>query len=182
MNIVNNIIRAVCWPRTLPLAVGQSLAQSTSHIKPIVNVTSLLLNRFAALSVQERGMASLAQMHRSGPHVKPRNPKRVLDGRPFMKGVVLKTLIKKPKKPNSANRKCVLVRLSNGKEMVAYIPGTVSIKPEPMDKNKEYEEKRSKNNEAAKKSRENRKNREDEKAHSVARNLKILNHPLTPIT
>lgn len=40
-----------------------------------------------------------------------------------MKGVVLKTLIKKPKKPNSANRKCVLVRLTNGKEMVAYVPG-----------------------------------------------------------
>lgn len=46
-----------------------------------------------------------------------------LDGKPFAKGVVLKTLIKKPKKPNSANRKCVLVRLSTGKEMVAYIPG-----------------------------------------------------------
>lgn len=42
---------------------------------------------------------------------------------PFAKGVVLKTLIKKPKKPNSANRKCVLVRLSNGKEMAAHIPG-----------------------------------------------------------
>lgn len=42
----------------------------------------------------------------------------------------------------------------------------------PMDK--EYEEKRSKNNEAAKKSRENRKNREDKKAHSVARNFSIL--------
>ncbi|KAF9416496.1 hypothetical protein HW555_006163 [Spodoptera exigua] len=32
-----------------------------------------------------------------------------------MYGVVLKILIQKPKKPNSANRKCVLVRLSNGK-------------------------------------------------------------------
>lgn len=68
-------------------------------------------------------MASLAQMHRSGPHMKVRKSKNPLDGNPFMKGVVLKTLIKKPKKPNSANRKCVLVRLSNGKEMVAYIPG-----------------------------------------------------------
>lgn len=68
-------------------------------------------------------MASLAQMHRSGPHIKKRKPKKPLDGNPFMKGVVLKTLIKKPKKPNSANRKCVLVKLSNGKEMVAYIPG-----------------------------------------------------------
>ena len=40
-----------------------------------------------------------------------------------MKGVVLKVLIKKPKKPNSANRKCVRVRFSNGHETTAYIPG-----------------------------------------------------------
>lgn len=65
----------------------------------------------------------LHKMHKTGPHHKIRHIKRPLDGNPFMKGVVLKTLIKKPKKPNSANRKCVLVRLSNGKEMVAYIPG-----------------------------------------------------------
>lgn len=68
-------------------------------------------------------MASLQYMHKTGPHIKKRVKKSVLDGKPFMKGVVLKTLIKKPKKPNSANRKCVLVRLSNGKEMVAYVPG-----------------------------------------------------------
>ncbi|XP_004518404.1 40S ribosomal protein S12, mitochondrial [Ceratitis capitata] len=68
-------------------------------------------------------MASLNQMHRTGPHFKKRPPRQPLDGKPFAKGVVLKTLIKKPKKPNSANRKCVLVRLSTGKEMVAYIPG-----------------------------------------------------------
>lgn len=68
-------------------------------------------------------MASLNQMHRSGPHIKNRPSRNPLDGNPFAKGVVLKTLIKKPKKPNSANRKCVLVRLSNGKEMVAYVPG-----------------------------------------------------------
>ena len=36
---------------------------------------------------------------------------------------MIKTVIKKPKKPNSANRKCVLVRLSTGKEATAYIPG-----------------------------------------------------------
>ncbi|XP_059045170.1 small ribosomal subunit protein uS12m [Achroia grisella] len=70
-----------------------------------------------------RTMASLAQMHRTGPHIKQRKSRNPLNGNPFAKGVVLKTLIKKPKKPNSANRKCVLVRLSNGKEMVAYVPG-----------------------------------------------------------
>ncbi|CAG2161842.1 unnamed protein product [Oppiella nova] len=52
---------------------------------------------------------------------KPR--KHPLDNKPQMKGIVLKTLIKKPKKPNSANRKCVLVRLTSGKEKVAFVPG-----------------------------------------------------------
>lgn len=45
-----------------------------------------------------------------------------MDSRPQMKGIVLKVLVKKPKKPNSANRKCVRVRLSNGSEVTAYIP------------------------------------------------------------
>ncbi|XP_049795334.1 40S ribosomal protein S12, mitochondrial [Schistocerca nitens] len=76
-----------------------------------------------AVKTCSRSMASLQQMHRTGPHFKTRPPRQPLDGKPFAKGVVLKTLIKKPKKPNSANRKCVLVRLSTGKEMVAYVPG-----------------------------------------------------------
>ncbi|XP_063882044.1 small ribosomal subunit protein uS12m-like isoform X2 [Scylla paramamosain] len=67
--------------------------------------------------------ASLRQMHRTGPIKKKRKNKNPLGDRPFARGVVLKTLIKKPKKPNSANRKCVLVRLTTGKEMVAFIPG-----------------------------------------------------------
>lgn len=78
---------------------------------------------FQPLGILSRAMASLNQMHRTGPHIKLRKSRNPLNGNPFAKGVVLKTLIKKPKKPNSANRKCVLVRLSNGKEMVAYVPG-----------------------------------------------------------
>lgn len=71
-----------------------------------------------------RNMASLLGMHKSGPHFKKRPNRNPLGfNKPFAKGVVLKTLVKKPKKPNSANRKCVLVRLSTGKEMVAYVPG-----------------------------------------------------------
>ncbi len=62
--------------------------------------------------------------HMKGMHIKNRKNKNPLGrGVPFAKGVVLKTVIKKPKKPNSANRKCVLVKLSNGKEMTAYVPG-----------------------------------------------------------
>jgi len=66
---------------------------------------------------------TLETLHKRLQNPKPLMKKRPLDGNPFMKGVVLKTLIKKPKKPNSANRRCVLVRLSNGREMVSYVPG-----------------------------------------------------------
>lgn len=68
-------------------------------------------------------MATLNQMHRSGPPKRKPRKKGPMDGRPQLRGVVLKTIIKKPKKPNSANRKCVRVRLSTGKEVTAYIPG-----------------------------------------------------------
>ncbi|ODM99805.1 40S ribosomal protein S12, mitochondrial [Orchesella cincta] len=70
-----------------------------------------------------RDYSTLKQQHKNGPHKKFRPPRKPLDGAPMLKGVVLKTLIKKPKKPNSANRKCVLVRLSNGKEKIAHVPG-----------------------------------------------------------
>ena len=44
--------------------------------------------------------------HRRGPHKKTRPIRNPLGFNiPFAKGVVIKTLIKKPKKPNSANRK-----------------------------------------------------------------------------
>ncbi|KAL6422321.1 hypothetical protein ACFW04_010584 [Cataglyphis niger] len=62
-------------------------------------------------------------LRRNGPYKKRKPSKNPFNGQPFMKGVVLKTIIKKPKKPNSANRKCVIVRLSNGREMTAYVPG-----------------------------------------------------------
>lgn len=62
-------------------------------------------------------------MYRDGPPKKHFVKNMAMDGRPFMKGVVLKTLIKKPKKPNSANRKCVRVRVSSGREVTAYVPG-----------------------------------------------------------
>lgn len=46
-----------------------------------------------------------------------------LEGCPQKQGVVLRLYVVKPKKPNSAERKVVRVRLSNGKEVTAYIPG-----------------------------------------------------------
>jgi small subunit ribosomal protein S12 len=52
---------------------------------------------------------------------KPRHP--AMTGCPQKRGVCLQVKIMTPKKPNSALRKVARVRLSNGIEVTAYIPG-----------------------------------------------------------
>jgi small subunit ribosomal protein S12 len=58
-----------------------------------------------------------------------RTPKRkkskapALARNPQKKGVCIRVYATTPKKPNSALRKVAKVRLSNGKEVIAYIPG-----------------------------------------------------------
>ena len=60
---------------------------------------------------------------------KPRRPVKyktkapVLESSPFKRGVCLQVKTMTPKKPNSALRKVARVRLSNGKEITAYIGG-----------------------------------------------------------
>jgi small subunit ribosomal protein S12 len=60
---------------------------------------------------------------------KPRRPVKyktkspVLEASPFKRGVCLQVKTMTPKKPNSALRKVARVRLSNGKEITAYIGG-----------------------------------------------------------
>ncbi|XP_077290698.1 30S ribosomal protein S12 technical knockout [Arctopsyche grandis] len=111
---------------------GFSLLSSAVSIvsKPNNFVAPPILDKFSfgaatggPMTILSRCVTSLYRMHRTGPLHKIRKNRNPLGNAPFAKGVVLKTLIKKPKKPNSANRKCVLVKLSNNKEMVAYIPG-----------------------------------------------------------
>jgi len=50
-------------------------------------------------------------------------PKMVAGSNPFKRGVCVKVTTMTPKKPNSALRKIAKVRLSNGQEVTAYIPG-----------------------------------------------------------
>lgn len=50
-------------------------------------------------------------------------PLEMPKGAPFMRGVCLKVYTKTPKKPNSALRKVAKVKLTNGMEVIAYIPG-----------------------------------------------------------
>ncbi|XP_059147693.1 small ribosomal subunit protein uS12m-like [Physella acuta] len=97
----------------------------TSERKSIHNFYSgRILQNIASCCLIPQRLISLEYMHRKCLYKKVRR-KRLspLEGNPQLKGIVLKTLIKKPKKPNSANRKCVRVRLSTGREVTAYVPG-----------------------------------------------------------
>merc|ERR1739844_268073 len=52
-----------------------------------------------------------------------RNKVPALQSSPQKKGICLKIFVRTPKKPNSALRKLVRLKLTNGKKVVAYIPG-----------------------------------------------------------
>jgi small subunit ribosomal protein S12 len=57
---------------------------------------------------------------------KPRNKifnNKYVKNKPFYKGVCIKIFTKNPKKPNSAIRKVVRVKLINNHRITAYIPG-----------------------------------------------------------
>jgi len=69
-------------------------------------------------------MPTINQLVRKGRQQLPNRSKSpVLDKCPFKRGVCLQVKIQTPKKPNSALRKIARVKLSNGKEITAYIPG-----------------------------------------------------------
>ena len=63
----------------------------------------------------------LVKKNRRPPRKFSKSP--VLDRCPQKRGVCLQVKTMTPKKPNSALRKIARVRLSNGKEITAYIPG-----------------------------------------------------------
>ena len=69
-------------------------------------------------------MPTINQLIRKG-----RKKVRVKSKRPDLescsqkRGVCLQVMTRTPKKPNSALRKVAKVRLSNGREVIAYIPG-----------------------------------------------------------
>ena len=82
-------------------------------------------------------MSTINQLRRKPRKAKIRKSKTVALGRgfnvlknkptfyasPYKRGVCTKVTTKTPRKPNSAIRKIARVRLSNGMEVTAYIPG-----------------------------------------------------------
>ena len=69
-------------------------------------------------------MPTIQQLVRKGREViEIKSKSRALDACPQRRGVCLRVYTTTPKKPNSAMRKVARVRLSNGFEVTAYIPG-----------------------------------------------------------
>jgi len=69
-------------------------------------------------------MPTIHQSIRKGrKKVRAKSKRPDLDGCAAKRGVCLQVMTRTPKKPNSALRKVAKVRLSNGKEVIAYIPG-----------------------------------------------------------
>ncbi len=69
-------------------------------------------------------MPTISQLVRKGREaVRKKSKTPALEGCPQKRGVCLRVYTTTPKKPNSALRKVARVRLTNGLEVTAYIPG-----------------------------------------------------------
>ncbi|KAJ1801167.1 hypothetical protein LPJ59_000524 [Coemansia sp. RSA 2399] len=113
---------ATMWmPQAISGAASLSSSTTTALIKRInLKITPAL----PANTTQNAGMATLNQVMRGIRKKFKRGTKAPsLDKCPQRKGVCIKVYTTKPKKPNSAVRKVARVRLTNGKSVIAYIPG-----------------------------------------------------------
>lgn len=69
-------------------------------------------------------MPTISQLIRNGRKTKKvRTSSPALQGNPARRGVCTRVYTATPKKPNSALRKVARIRLTNGIEVTAYIPG-----------------------------------------------------------
>lgn len=78
---------------------------------------------FPKFSLCKFRMPTINQLVRKGRRkvrIKSKSP--ALAGNPFRRGVCVQVMTRTPKKPNSAIRKVAKVRLTNGNEVISYIP------------------------------------------------------------
>ena len=71
----------------------------------------------------QQQMPTINQLIRKGRQkIKVKSTSPALENCPFRRGVCVQVMTRTPKKPNSAMRKVAKVRLTNGYEVIAYIP------------------------------------------------------------
>ena len=94
----------------------------TSSLNAATNNLSVISSKITNYNI--KFMPTINQLIRKS-RTKPlaRNKVPALQKQPLKRGVCVKVYTTTPKKPNSALRKVARVRLSNGFEVTAYIPG-----------------------------------------------------------
>src|SRR4029434_7704955 len=91
--------------------------------RPVVSATGAVVGA-NCVSSQTFTMPTINQLVRKGrERVKYKSKSQALTNCPFRRGVCVQVMTRTPKKPNSALRKVAKVRLTNGYEVIAYIPG-----------------------------------------------------------
>lgn len=102
-------------------------AMTASSIRPTPSLSPIVMRNFSTTSPVN---ATINQIRKTGLYKVNRKQAKAketespdLERNAQKHGVVLKVVVLKPRKPNSANRKACRVRLSNGKIVTAYIPG-----------------------------------------------------------
>jgi len=94
------------------------------EVRHIIALNTNKIFRLSYFKLQNIAMPTINQLIKKS-RVKPmaRNKVPALEKQPLKRGVCVKVYTTTPKKPNSALRKVARVRLSNGFEVTAYIPG-----------------------------------------------------------
>uniref|UniRef100_A0A060T7T6 ARAD1C30272p n=1 Tax=Blastobotrys adeninivorans TaxID=409370 RepID=A0A060T7T6_BLAAD len=112
--------------RLIPRMGAAPIGVARSVVRPALMTRPLQM----AFSTTPRPQATINQIRKTGLFKVNRKRTKAkisetpdLEGCPQKSGVVLKVMILKPRKPNSANRKAARVRLSNDRIVTAYIPG-----------------------------------------------------------
>lgn len=106
-------------PNTFSHSCVKAVMKTSNPNIPIRNfhLSDMLSNLNWLNKMEQRLMKNQGHMR-----TKKKRPSKMFNA-PQMRGIVLRLLIRKPKKPNSANRRCCKVRLTNGKVVNAHIPG-----------------------------------------------------------
>ncbi|KAJ1892866.1 hypothetical protein LPJ66_006087 [Kickxella alabastrina] len=112
--------------RNLRISASPIAAAATACSPATALLRQIAISTPAAwtMASQRANMATLNQIMRGmRKRTKTASKAPALDKCPQRKGVCVKVYTTKPKKPNSAVRKVARVRLTNGKTVIAYIPG-----------------------------------------------------------
>jgi small subunit ribosomal protein S12 len=125
---------ARCWHRPIalfpfayPLGIGisrRSLLFAKKFLPRLVaDVGSTSFLRVTVRNFHSLRMPTINQLVRKGRRkVRTKSKSPALAGNPFRRGVCVQVMTRTPKKPNSAIRKVAKVRLTNGNEVISYIP------------------------------------------------------------